>query len=399
MGKNTENFFKEKKEWSKIKDKILSAYLKPYFTKIQHTQKAIVFIDGFAGKGKFDDGTIGSPLIAYNAYQDVNPGMNIKLYFIENKYFNELSENVSKCYNTEVISGNYEDNIVDLINRNVGKNLFVYIDPFGIKNLNFSYLESLNGGSLYSAEFLMNLNSFGFIREGCRLLKAEFEDVLVDKEYESYMDESDEFKASNSIERMNKIAGGDYWQQIIKKHKNKEINGYEAEKMFVDKYCEKIKEAGKFRYAINIPIRTKAGTPPKYRMVFATNHIDGVLLMNDNMCNRFDELLEIQNGGYASLFQENSENVFITTDTIKSNILGLLTNNFKDYYDILIEYIEKYGIIKAKNINEALKVLEKDEAIIIRRVPELTSTGKKSKFVLPQKNQQTSIKLAGGHDA
>lgn len=398
MGKNTEYFFKEKKEWSKIKDDILGFYLKPYFTKIQYTKKDIVYIDGFAGKGKFDDGTMGSPLIAYKICHEVNPKMKIKFYFIENRYHSDLKDNVKDFDNIEIISGNYEDNIVNLINGNNDKNLFVYIDPFGIKNLNFSYLKYLNSSSLNSAEFLMNLNSFGFIREGCRLLKTQLNDVAIDKEYDLYMDESDDFKLSNSIEKMNKIAGGDYWQQIIKNHQNKKIDGYQAEKNFVDSYCEKIKETGKFKYVINIPIRIKAGSPPKYRMVFASNHTDGIILMNDNMCNRFDDLLKLQKGGYGSLFQENFENEFITSEDIKKNIIGLLTYDFRNYYEIIIEYISKYGIMKTKILNDVLKELESSNLIIVKRVPSLTPTGKKAKFILPQKNQQTNIKLAGEDD-
>ena len=66
MSKNTKDFFKKKKEWSKVKDEILACYLKPYFTKIQYTKKKIIYIDGFAGVGIFEDGTLGSTLIAYN---------------------------------------------------------------------------------------------------------------------------------------------------------------------------------------------------------------------------------------------------------------------------------------------------------------------------------------------
>ncbi len=395
MGKNTDDFFKEKKEWSKIKDDILGFYLKPYFTKIQHTKKDTVYIDGFAGKGIFDDGTIGSPLIAYNVYRDINSDMSIKFYFIENKYYSDLSENVKGLNNIEVIPGNYEDNIIDLINNNNDKNLFVYIDPFGIKSLNFSYLKSLNSSSLNSAEFLMNLNSFGFIREGCRILKTQLNDVVIDTEYDLLMDDSDDFKEANSIEKMNSIAGGDYWQQIIFDHQSHKINGYKAEKLFVDNYCNKIKETGKFKYVINIPIRTKAGSPPKYRMVFATNHKDGILLMNDNMANRFDELLSIQTNGFGSLFQENFDNDFISLDDIKEKILSLLSDDYKDYFDIIIDYISKYGITKTKLLNDIIKKLEKENKIIIKRIPELTSTGKKSKFLLPQKSQETKIKLTG----
>lgn len=397
MGKNTDDFFKEKKEWSKVKDDILGYYLKPYFTKIQYTKKGIVYIDGFSGKGKFDDGTLGSPLISYNIAKEVNDNLNIKFCFIENKYAKELEENVKNCKNVEVINGNYEDNIVDIINKNIGKNVFVYIDPFGIKNINFSYLKRFNSSSLNSVEFLMNLNSFGFIREGCRLLKSKLEDVDFDEEYDSFMDESQDFKDVNSIEHMNEIAGGDYWQKIIKDHQDKKITGFQAEKQFIDAYCKKLKESGNFKYVINIPIRTKAGTPPKYRLVFATNHIDGVIIMNDNMCNRFDELLKLQNCGYSSLFQENSENEFITSEQIENDLNKLLTSEFIDYFDLVVKYINRYGIMKTKVLNERLKNLENKREIIINRIPPSTPTGRVSKFILPQaqKGQRTFIKIKG----
>ena len=397
MGKNTDDFFKEKKEWSKVKDDILGYYLKPYFTKIQYTKKGIVYIDGFSGKGKFDDDTLGSPLISYNIAKEVNDSLNIKFCFIENKYAKELEENVKDCKNVEVINGNYEDNVVDIINKNIGKNVFVYIDPFGIKNINFSYLKRFNSSSLNSVEFLMNLNSFGFIREGCRLLKSKLEDVIFDEEYDAFMDESQDFKNVNSIEHMNEIAGGDYWQKIIKDHQDKKITGFQAETQFIDAYCKKLKESGNFKYVINIPIRTKAGTPPKYRLVFATNHIDGVIIMNDNMCNRFDELLKLQNCGYSSLFQENSENEFITSEQIENDLTKLLTNEFIDYFDLVVKYINRYGIMKTKVLNECLKNLENKRKIIINRIPSSTPTGRVSKFILPQaqKGQKTFIKTIG----
>ena len=58
-----ENFFEKKREWSKIKDKIVAYYLKPYAAKILQNQKPLKIIDCFAGKGKFDDGEKGSPKI------------------------------------------------------------------------------------------------------------------------------------------------------------------------------------------------------------------------------------------------------------------------------------------------------------------------------------------------
>lgn len=60
---NTKEFFKTKKAWSIYKDELLCSYILPYFNKVMSTGIPIVYIDGFAGKGKFDDGTLGSPLL------------------------------------------------------------------------------------------------------------------------------------------------------------------------------------------------------------------------------------------------------------------------------------------------------------------------------------------------
>jgi len=64
MAKDDKDFFKEKNIWSVIKDRLLEGYLIPYFQKVLTTRQPILYVDCFAGKGKFDDGNDGSPRIA-----------------------------------------------------------------------------------------------------------------------------------------------------------------------------------------------------------------------------------------------------------------------------------------------------------------------------------------------
>ncbi|MDD4972682.1 MAG: hypothetical protein PHT07_24900 [Paludibacter sp.] len=61
MSNSSADFFKVKNPWSKIKDQILEKYLPPYLNKISKLGNRIVIVDGFAGPGIFDDGSIGSP--------------------------------------------------------------------------------------------------------------------------------------------------------------------------------------------------------------------------------------------------------------------------------------------------------------------------------------------------
>ena len=59
---------------------ILCAYFLPYLNKIMSTRIPVVYIDGFAGKGKFDDGTDGSPLLIKEKIYQLNPRQFFSLF-------------------------------------------------------------------------------------------------------------------------------------------------------------------------------------------------------------------------------------------------------------------------------------------------------------------------------
>ncbi len=88
----SENFFDKKQPWSKIKDKVVSGYLEPYCAKLLFTGKPLKIVDCFAGKGKFDDGQEGSPLMIARVIRNIlrnetsYKNKNIEACFIEKKY-------------------------------------------------------------------------------------------------------------------------------------------------------------------------------------------------------------------------------------------------------------------------------------------------------------------------
>lgn len=75
MAKKNDDFFLEKKSWSVVKDELLGCYFKPYVSKILHTNRPLVYVDCFAGKGKFADGNNGSPLIALETLINAVPAL------------------------------------------------------------------------------------------------------------------------------------------------------------------------------------------------------------------------------------------------------------------------------------------------------------------------------------
>ena len=63
-------FFKEKRAWSIVKDKILEDYITCYLKTIHRRGRSIIIVDSFSGPGRFGDGSEGSPLIICGAIEN-----------------------------------------------------------------------------------------------------------------------------------------------------------------------------------------------------------------------------------------------------------------------------------------------------------------------------------------
>ena len=352
MSKNNADFFKRKREWSKVKDDLLACYLKPYVAKILHTYKPLLYVDCFAGQGVFQDGNPGSPKIALQIFEECKKRTSsenavIEPVFIELQYAEKLKENLKEYPEAHVISGSYEETISGILRGKQKYNVFLYIDPYGIKSLHFSFFD-LFSTSFSSIELLVNLNSFGFIREACHALDVQFFDKAffddLDEEEQEAMQGIME-KNENAIKKLDSIAGGDYWKQIIEDYRAKRIDGYQAESIFADQYCMKLRQ--KYRYVLNMPLRIKPGQRPKYRMIHATNHREGCLLMVDNICKRWEVMQDIQHGDQNTLWPEDFDNQPIDMESISKKVEPFYSRyqNGISLTDSLVDFFSEYGPI------------------------------------------------------
>lgn len=223
MSKYSNNFFDKKKEWSKTKDAILGCYLVPYFQKILTTNRPLCYIDCFAGKGKFKDGEVGSPIIALNALSNSiktckkELNNNINCYFIELKYASELQNNLKSFdeekFKYEVISGKFEDNYSNLLKKHSFSNLFLYIDPYGIKSLNANAIRLILDITK-NIELLINVNTWSILRNACRVLNAKIEDEYMDS-YITEIESSDDIVS----EEIDRAVGSHDWVEVINQFK------------------------------------------------------------------------------------------------------------------------------------------------------------------------------------
>mgnify|MGYP002770931633 FL=1 len=400
MSKKNDDFFKEKKPWSEVKDQLLGCYFKPYVQKILHTYKPLVYVDCFAGKGKFEDGNPGSPLIALDIINEclaatTMEAPDISTTFIDLNYADDLTENLKGYPNVVIIGGKYEDHIKGILKDKHGSNVFLYIDPYGIKALRCSMFDGFANGQFNSIELLINLNSFGFVREACNALGAQYvvDDPTIFDDLVEY--EPTKMTASDkSVKDLNEIAGGDYWQATIEDYKAGRIDGYQAEECFAEQYCQRLMDS--FTYVLNMPLRIRRGQRPKYRMIHATNHRDGCLLMVDNIYNRWEAWQNVQSGGQMSLFAEDPNNHTVSSEDIKRYTIEHFQQCkiWTSLHDALAIFFMKYGpLCSTGSAKKILKDLEKKGMLQILRNPEYTSNGKrKSTFMSEGKNQRVWVR-------
>lgn len=370
---STKSFFGEKKAWSRIKDEVLQAYLPPYLAKVSKTKRPIIIADCFAGKGRFENDEPGSPLfiadaIAHQLSDALSP--DIKGVLIEKKYFEDLKRNIPDYSWLTALEGDYEVHMGYFI-RNYqprDQNLLIYVDPYGIKSVLFSYFERLHKKGFHTFELLLNLNIFGFLREGCRLLKKPDTETESPAFYEPDV---------NSPERLDEIAGGSYWREILEEYYSGRIKMQEAEEHFIAQYCMKLKKI--FRYVVNIPIKVKLNNIPKYRLVFGTDHADGLLLMVDDMHRRWDDFRMEARNNQSPLFEcdfpdpSKQQDCWDVENRIISNI-----NTEIDLKVLLVKLVEEFGIsFSTTDYKTFLKQMEHDR-IDVRRIPATTPTGKPS---------------------
>lgn len=382
MSKRNDDFFHEKKPWSIYKDKLLGCYLVPYYQKILHSGRPLLFVDCFAGQGKFDDGKPGSPLIEMECLRKAKANAKSSIVstehiFIELDHYMALEDNLQEshpCGRYTVIGGKFEDNIPKVLEESKNHNLFVYFDPYGIKALNMkTFLRMKNRNSYHcTTELLINFNSFGLYRNCCKVMNYE--------EKEQALAGLTEYDPSNinSVAGINAVFGTDLWQNIISKRRFGKIDAFEAEYELTKLFCDELHGPnGEYKYVLQMPIRASTDAQPKYRMIFATSHADGCLIMAENMFKRSEESRDERSGGQLSLFEQGVEETPVVIENVERDLLNLIpSNTFRHLNDIFIDFYQTYGVmVSRKTLVDALKRFHQAKKTEERRNPPYNQKG------------------------
>lgn len=270
MSSDTSKFHKSKQSAAVLKHAVINSYVTPFASKTGSTSKdnRVAFIDGYAGPGRYEDGTEGSgAMLLRKAKELAALNRKVECHFVEDD-----AETVARLRDVAAAEGvgvTYtitDDNIAahlpKLLDEVKDIPLFVYLDPCGLPIPLEEVALIFDRPSGYGApatEVLINLTA------GLR----RFAGML-------YSDKA----VPNSLKRLDAAFGGDWWREVwLEKCPAKE--GSEDQKMaaelaVVEGYAERLRQQAGGAGTWIIDVKPRANLKPIYYLVFATRHLDGM---------------------------------------------------------------------------------------------------------------------------
>ncbi|OOH75894.1 three-Cys-motif partner protein TcmP [Leptospirillum ferriphilum] len=331
---------------TKAKHAILSEYLKAWFQIVGKTHSKLIFIDGFAGPGRYSEGEPGSPLIALDIAKKANISSKILFQFVEEdknrfKYLkNELNNlKIPPSFDISIENESFSNilsSTQDYLERNHGAPIFAFIDPFGFKGIPFNLIKNLL--SYQKCEIFIN-----FMIDSTNRFLEHPEKVIRCYIYE-LLGSSD---VSSIIESDNRIAA------------------------LQRAYEERLKSVAKF--VLPFEMRNKKDRT-QFFLFFASNHRLGHIKMKEAMW-RIDKDGEFSfsdaSYGQQSLFRDFN---------LEQKIRGLLSEIIQNFATQTVPcksvetFVEDKTIFLKSHLKNALKIAEEEAKISVEA---LKSDGKK----------------------
>jgi three-Cys-motif partner protein len=363
MAQDSDNFFQEQKDWSKRKLSIIQLYLAG-FTKIlgsSTTQSCVYYVDGFAGKGVYDDGSKGSPVLAAEmsqTYRDQQKKYQLNCINIEadSVNFQNLEKSTAQYQSiVENLNGTFSSHIPSIL-KSIGKcPAFFFIDPFGVTGTDWIDMTKVIHRAAPTDLWLR------FDHKTVRRLSGFFE--------------SGSRGADSKVQRLLKLYGVQRADHLFQKldGNTREERIENAVNYYLERLESELQSFKKFGYSAGIPIISLEGQN-KYHLVFAASHPKAVILASETVYsverNRPQEMQEYQQKKTGQLFLFSTEPIDEEISKFKAeeliqDIWRLCSGKELDRLEIymkLLNYDKKkyFGRFSGAHLNLALSIMESE---------------------------------------
>lgn len=262
----------EQRAQSVFKHAILAAYVMPFaeMTGSKVPDRRVVVLDGFAGRGRYPDGSPASAELILKTSMNT-PQAIIESVLVEKKQsdFRLLAQVVAeyraKGARSEALSGDVVQYLPRVVVQATGVPLFLFLDPCGA-NIPYADLAAIlagpRRGTWPPTEALLNFSA-ELTRRAAGALKAG----LFDHE---------------ALPVMDRTCGGDWWRQrALDAHAASPTGSFEAAAFaVVEEYARRLAAAGGM-HAVSVPVRRRAHHQPIYHLVFLSRRPHGIWVFAD----------------------------------------------------------------------------------------------------------------------
>jgi len=271
MGKDSALEKWEYREHTRVKHILLKKYLTAWIPILGKWNSKICYFDGFAGRGEYTDGTLGSPLIALEVADNLSQYFGkLICFFIEKEpeNFKNLEKvlareqsRIKNLHKIEIIKGNDEfANVISGIFEYLEKEKsilapsFFFIDPFGFSGIPFAVIRRILENPKTEVFFTF------MVRDIARFIKLpELEDVF------------------------NKLFGTDRWKEILNSSVKK------PEIALINLYREQLHDIANVKYSWPFRVCTSEKIQTLYYLLHVTNNFKGHSIMKNIMFNQSAE--------------------------------------------------------------------------------------------------------------
>ncbi len=269
------SFFREREAPAVLKHGILKRYPTVFASAAGKKASRVVLLDGYAGRGRYEDGTPGSPLLLLATAANTQSFRDVECRFVERDKANfaELRQVIEDRSATEVrcdaLEGDLSDHLDAILIGASNAALFAFLDPFGTA-LGYDELTArlLGRPEHPPTEVLLHV-SVGAIRRIGGLLRKR------GAEPESWSSAD-----TKTIARVDRFLGGEWWHEIAHSAMEEEGVATKIAAEVVERYCVKVGADTKYA-SFRFPVCDRPDLVPEYFLVLFARHPYAFWRFND----------------------------------------------------------------------------------------------------------------------
>ena len=353
-----EEFFSDLKEWSARKLNIIEKYIGGFSKILGSKFKEIYYVDGFAGRGLYENGEKGSPVLAAETAQTFRQSNspftlhcinverdddNFSNLCVETQRFGSLVKNYK---------GSFEENIETILHQITNNPAVFFIDPFGVKGTAWNSVEQI------------------ISRKDSTDIWIRFDHITVRRLAGFYESEAKDAQGKlQTLQNLFGIIDSDYLRARLENGSTSEERINSAVILYMEQLEKAFNKYNKKGFAASYPITSIDGTK-KYHLVFACAHKKAATLAS-NIVNSIEETYQHEKeeyqefqSGQMSLFSSDVTEKQVFEDKVKKlkiDILNLPKNKPLSREDLHLELMIHnkgwFGKIGRKHLTQSLKEL------------------------------------------